>query len=288
MIELNKKSPIHLVVARFPGRSTEHHEIATWLGRQAMHWGKDERIKTVSWVTLCDTPITMTRNMSVAYARDKKADLMMFIDDDMVPDVEMSESIKAFNAASPFWDSSFNFWWNHDGPCIIAAPYCGAPPEEVVHVFFWKQHAKDDYSLSKFSREAAITQSGIQRAAALATGLMLIDMRVFDKLTPPYFYYEWKDKTETEKTATEDVTFTRDASFAGVPLYCNWDAWAGHRKTVTVRRPHEINLHTVSRKWQQAILSKERNGEKIELPQRLRAENSYPNLPPTETEASWE
>ncbi len=291
MVEIGKKQPVNLLIARFPGGYSEIPDIGDWLARNGPKWTSDPRIRQWGILDSCGTPITMLRNQAIKYAQDNKYDLVLMMDSDNVPDIEVLPFLKAFNAASPFWDTSFNFWWEHDGPCIIAAPYCGNPPEELVHIFYWKKHTKDDYSLAKYSREVAAHKKGIQREAALPTGLILIDMKAVEKIKPPYFYYEWRDFTETEKATTEDVAFTRDISFAGVPLYCNWDSWAGHYKSVIVGKPREVNLNTVARKWKSTILQQSQNGEKmphVEFEQRVREVNSYPELPPgMDAEATW-
>jgi hypothetical protein len=40
--------------------------------------------------------------------------------------------------------------------------------------------------------------------------------------------------------STEDVAFSRDLTYAGVPLFCAWQSWAGHIKPKMVGKPLEI------------------------------------------------
>ena len=100
---------------------------------------------------------------------------------------------------------------------------------------------------------------GIQEVAALPTGLILIDMQAIQKFTehhdPPFFYYEYDTDKQTKKASTEDVTFTRDLSLAGIKQYCNWDAWAGHWKRELVYGPPKIlRAEMLSDRFRKAVL----------------------------------
>jgi hypothetical protein len=85
-------------------------------------------------------------------------------------------------------------------------------------------------------------------------------MRVFELTEPkkegdkPWFYYEHPDIYQSQKASTEDVTMTRDVSLVGTqklgynPVFCNWDAWAGHWKPKCVGKPVVIEAKSVSDK----------------------------------------
>jgi hypothetical protein len=133
-----------------------------------------------------------------------------------------------------------------------------------VYVFRWQNiqtgHPNPDFQLEMYDRHTAVKMSGIQECAALPTGLIMYDMRVFDLTEPkddqdkPWFYYEFKDRFQADKASTEDVTMTRDVSLVGTqklgfnPVYCNWDAWAGHWKPKCVGKPQYIQAKDVSAK----------------------------------------
>ena len=121
------------------------------------------------------------------------------IDSDMQPD-HISKEIPS---VKPFWDSSFDYWWehHHQGPMLIAAPYVGPAPSECPYIFKWKNresdHPNPDWQLEMFSREQAAERAGFEEVPALPTGLIFIDMRVFSgfqyagktiTLPPPWFY----------------------------------------------------------------------------------------------------
>ena len=108
----------------------------------------------------------------------------ILLDNDNEPDAEPD--------GKPFWDTSFDFMFRRERPCIVAAPYCGRPPYENVFMFQIHNHNNDPHggwSLEQYTREQATTMAGIQDVAAIPTGVCLIDMRILDKLTIPWFDY---------------------------------------------------------------------------------------------------
>lgn len=269
-----------LVVQRFPYGSVEHTPCVTWLMEFAQHVTKDPRFDVVFAKPLDDTPITMTRNRAVRNAKKIHADFLLMIDSDMDPDCELGIDPRA----KEFWPSTIDFMLNHQGPCVVGAPYCGPPPMENIYVFNWQNmetnhHTKDldGLKLGQFSREHAYTLGGIQEVAALPTGLIVFDMRAFDNtIDKPYFSYEYDFQgprcdgcgqpgrgPEEDKASTEDVVTTRDLSIAGVKQYCNWDAWAGHRKLKTVRKPQPFTADGVAAKMHNAVKNRVRSDERL-------------------------
>ena len=234
------------------GISSEVPDIREWMVPLVTDASKDERIGTIRVWNLSDTPITMTRNRAVLMARQCDVDVLVMVDSDMKPDLLVGMD----PAAKPFFQSSFDFLVQHypKGPCVIGAPYCGPPPHECVYVFRWQtmqsHNPNTDFQLEMVDRHTAVKLAGVQECAALPTGLIMYDMRAFALTEPqsdadkPWFYYEWKDRYAADKASTEDVTMTRDLSLVGTqklgynPVFCNWDAWAGHWKPKCVgKRP---------------------------------------------------
>lgn len=248
------------------GISSEVPDIREWMVPLIADLSKDPRIETLRIWNLADTPITMTRNRAVLMARQYGLDVLVMIDSDMKPDINAGQP-----SAKPFFQSSFDFLIQHysKGPCVIGAPYCGPPPAECVYVFRWQNmqsdHANPDYQLEMYDRHTAHSMTGIHECAALPTGLIMYDMRCFDLTEPksdadkPWFYYEWNDRFAAEKASTEDVTMTRDLSLVGVqklgynPVFCNWDAWAGHWKPKCVGKPVIITADGVSSKLRNCV-----------------------------------
>lgn len=288
----------NLAVAGFPyggngGMSNEYPGVRNFLLEVARKAKADPRIDEIHHRDFSDTPITMTRNQSVLWARQVGADFLLMVDSDMQPDCELLED----EDAKPFWDTSLDFCIQHfdKGPNVVCAPYCGPPPICNVYVFHW---AVDDHSdpntnwrIEQYTREEAARMAGIQPVAAQPTGLILFDMRAFEltdpephynkllkdgvpkedarSVTRPWFYYEYNNVYQSEKGSTEDVTATRDISFAGHlayerdVIYCNWDAWAGHVKPTVVRKPKVISADQIQAKYRHAVEQKKTSNRKM-------------------------
>jgi hypothetical protein len=273
--------PFSVMIARFPGNQQEHPDSSGYVINLAFTLPNDSRISKVVPFKLSDTPITMSRNRCVKNALDRGIDYLLMLDSDMSPDTEMG--------AQSFWDVAWNFMMDRRTreaneieaakvgdsggvflehaqslfpPATIAAPYCGPPPHECVYVFRWAGKASGDadqsFKLEMFDRDDAARKSGIEEVAALPTGLILYDMRVFRKLPAPWFRYEWTDGYETEKASTEDVYQTRNASLMGMPQYCAWDCWAGHVKTKIVCKPRPLTCQSMRKEFRDAVLRHDR------------------------------
>jgi hypothetical protein len=268
-----------LVICQFPGNGQSAHETTDWLIKLCMKLEHDPRIEKVGLWTEANTPITMLRNKALLDAAEQGADYVLMIDNDMKPDLPRPD-------AKPFFESSFEFMLQHDGPCVVAAPYCGPPPDESCYIFRWIKRINDknipDFAIEMYPRDVACHMRGIKKAAALPTGLILIDMRAVDFLPHPRFYYEWKDESESQKASTEDVVFTRDLTIHNIPVYANWDAWAGHIKKKIVGAPvdMEIQPDSIPRSLRKAAAKAAQTNELFPPPvQRLRAENIHGALP---------
>lgn len=248
------------------GISSETPDIREWQVPLVCDLARDQRFGEIRIFNISDTPITMSRNQAVLRARQMGADILVMVDSDMKPDMYVGQ-----DGARPFFQSSFDFLASHyaKGPVVIGAPYCGPPPAECVYVFRWQnmqsEHASPDYQLEMYDRHTGASLTGIQECAALPTGLIMFDMRCFDIIEPTdersnsFAYYEWTDKYQAQKASTEDVTMTRDLSLVGMqrlgynPVFCNWDAWAGHWKPKCVGKPVIIGASQVSTKLRNAV-----------------------------------
>lgn len=289
-----------LMVATFSyggngGTRSEAKDLSTWLRETDRKLMKEKRISDVEYLDISDTPITMTRNQAVLRALQGGYDLLMLLDSDMKPDVELG----CDPTAKPFWDSSFDFadkmYEKH--PVVVAAPYGGRGDFENIFVFRWSNSFTNnpdevDMQLSPYSRTEAALMAGIQPAGALPTGCILYDTRLFSLINPTpryrqlrdlgltsaeaaraagsWFEYEYENEFCAQKGSTEDVYNTRDISLAGIakyghnPVHCNWDAWAGHWKPKLVRKPQILSADSVSRSLSDVVLRGNESGLKIE------------------------
>lgn len=269
------------------GFASTHPAVMQWLMRLIPKVTADDRIGRVTHQDYVDTPITLTRNRAVVDARKAGYDLVLMVDSDMSVDCELGSD----PYAKPFWDSSFDYLYEHweSGPVVIGAPYNGPPPLSNTYCFQWASWQNTDAAVNHdmrieaYTREQAEVMSGIQECAALPTGLILFDIRAFDLVDPmkqlkrlldqgvpaeyarlqvkPFFYYEFNDIYESEKASTEDVTATRDIAYMGQlelgysPIKCNWDSWAAHVKPLLIKKPRSIKMDHVSAKYRAAVLA---------------------------------
>lgn len=281
------------------GIQSEHPDIREWEVEAVLKMKADPRIGEIYLKTISDTPITMTRNRAVRYARELKADLVLFIDSDQSPNKHKGEPWHR-----EFFGAAFDKIYDHypKGPLCIGAPYCGPPNgTENVYVFQWGNYGvrgdETKFSLDQYTRAEAAKMSGIQECAALPTGMILIDMRCFDLIEPStdskratleklqsgqitlddaewalrdgYFYYEYPNQLADEKCSTEDVTCTRDISLAGMaklgynPVMCAWDSWVGHHKPWNVGKPGIYGVDQISANFKRAVLADQNTRDKI-------------------------
>lgn len=238
-------------IFRFPFDMKESSTTVDWLARSLHYLNNHDRIDLTVTEAIADTPVDMSRNRALKHAQEHGLHLAIFIDSDMWPDYEWVHNKGAVvEGQTQFLPAAFEFALAHNGPCVVAAPYCTAPPEERVLVMKWTTTETGGPPgtavIKAVDRGEAALRRGFEEVAALGTGLMLIDMRALQLLPTPWFAYEWKDPEHTEKASTEDIVFTRDLHLLGVPQYVFWDAWAGHWKTKMVTRPAMIPLEKVS------------------------------------------
>lgn len=252
-----------LMLARFPGNNQEHPGSSGWLMDLLVKLKGDPRFDRIAPFRESDTPITMVRNRAVRQAMENNFDYLLMIDNDIIPDDPGSPG------ARPFFDTSWQFMQKLREPCAVAAPYCGPSPHNNIFVFQWANQVNEfregevnEYELAQFTREEAAKLGGIQEVAALPTGLILYDMRIFKDMPKPFFYYEWDCKEwQTGKSSTEDVAQTRDMSLAwyatggkkGGRVFCNWDAWCIHVKPELVRKPILLPASTVGEHFKRVI-----------------------------------
>lgn len=301
---MNPALKLDCMFAHFPyggngGVSSEIPQIRRWEVETALKMLADKRVGWFESKDFSDTPICMTRNRAIRTAKAMGAHLLLMIDSDNDPLKHAGEPW-----FKPFWDEAFNFIYKNyqAGPRLVFAPYCG-PPNNIENVYVFKaqalhNHAQETaWKLEAYNRDEASMMTGIQEAAAGPTGMILIDMRLFDLIEPVamskeqivqalasgmmtpeqglhalregYCYYEWEDQYADQKASTEDVTLTRDIALAGMaklgynPVFCAWDSWIGHHKPWNVGKPQRYTLEAVNASYRKAVLDNARAEERI-------------------------
>ena len=170
--------------------------VSDWLDKLIPTLRDDPRIGRVVSKSFSNTPADFVRNQIVVSARAAEADVVLMIDSDSAPDLYDGQD----SLAVPFWKAAFDFLYAHyeDGPVVVGAPYCGPPPVENIFVFKWRNKQSDhpniDCALAQYEREEAAVMAGVQECAALPTGLILYDMRLFDFTEPKLKIEETVDR----------------------------------------------------------------------------------------------
>ncbi len=277
---------LNVAIVGFPygGNGSVSHivpAVKDWTVSTVLAMKKDDRVGEIFHRDFSDCPITATRNESIEWAKKIGVDVLIMVDSDMTPDLYVGVD----PLAKPFFASSFDKLYKHydQGPIAIVAPYCGPPGHprtggwENVYVFKWQnmhsdEPQREEYKLDPFERDEASRLTGFTEVAAGPTGLCMIDMRVFQYMTHPYFYYQYegdgelcptchqhKPGPQAQKSTTEDVAFFRDMNIAVqdakgyAPVLCNWDAWAGHNKPKCVGKPTAMMNSQVAKKMRDAF-----------------------------------
>jgi hypothetical protein len=298
-----RKLDVYIGVPAYGGNggvASESPDVRDWMLDTVIGMKADPRIGRVITRTISDTPITHVRNKMVLEAREIGAHLCVMIDSDMNPQKHKDEPWY-----KPFWKEALDTIYAHydKGPLVVGAPYCGPPdggsPCYVFHfVDFGYAADETQVALEMYDRHTASLMSGVQECAALPTGLIMFDMRIFDvtepcqlsksqvldkllageitkdeairSITEGWFYYEWKNGYAAEKASTEDVTATRDMMFACIaklgfnPLRAAWNCWAGHHKPTCVGKPRPYTADAIGPVLQRAYERGIHHGETIQ------------------------
>lgn len=214
-------------------------DVFSWCVNLASRAKEHPRVGEIVFSYTAGYPTDRCRNAAAAEATNGGYHLLLQADDDMHPDVMAKDDPDA----KPFFATTLDFMLAHDGPCMVGAPYMSAPPRQQVLVMRNRLTAPDHlngcgHRIDKYTIEEAVEMRGIQRCAALPTGLLMTDTRAFRVIHPPWFSYEFEDPPwNTKLASTEDVVFTRNATWMHLPCYANWDAWAGHCKSWLTTKP---------------------------------------------------
>lgn len=207
-----------ILLARIARGRSERCEVGTWLAEcYCLAMTGHVRTGQLLHCVVDGEPATCARNTAALYARQFGVEILVMVDNDMLP-------------SSTFFRRAVEFFRDHKGSVVYASPYCGAPPAEDVQVFGLGDFAR-------VSREDAAERKGVELVGAVGTGLVAIRMEAFDTVGEPFFAYEYDGPGEYRLASTEDFTFCRRLTELGGRVYCDWDSWSGHAKTCIVGRP---------------------------------------------------
>ena len=145
----------------------------------------------------------------VVKAMDPQPDWICMIDNDMLPPLNLLDTIK-------------------DAPEDAGV---------VVPAFFlWDQGKKSTilcWGLKKPTNEEGMIyehiDKGFKPIVTAGTGVMFIRPEIFQKVPPPWFFYTF-DESQIQ-TATEDTNFCLKIAEYGYKIYGNGSIWVGHNHT---------------------------------------------------------
>jgi len=221
-----------LMVGRPCGWQAEHPDVGTYLSQLMLELSEEyPRDLEVVQVVQTGARIMVARNEIVKSFLDGDSQYLLMVDPDMQPDLEAGHRF--------FW-TSLNFLETAKNG-IVGAPACSGPPHYNVNVFW----VRWDGLIHHVTQNQASRMRGIERVAAVGTGVMLIPREIFSKLEPPWFEDEYLDQFSTRLKMSQDVAFSMKCNRAGVPVFVNWSCWAGHWKQHLVGRPNGISLPVV-------------------------------------------
>lgn len=226
-----------IAIARICYGGFHHAAVGDWLARTCHMIARDIRFNGLESFWVDRHSVCVARNLAVETARERDCDFLVMVDADMVPDVNPE--------VAHFWDSSIaHMLCQQDAPCVVSAPCVRADGSVCIY-----QEVEDDdgVHLMYITPDVAAASSGIEVVPAASLALSLIDMRCFDALKPPYFRFGYTDETESE-VAWGEESFTANCTEAGIPVFCNWDCWAGHSKASVFGKPQASEV-TSSELW---------------------------------------
>lgn len=214
---------VNVCIVRLAYGMVEHPAVGDFLWTTAVATCRDSRIENTVNLWLDHAPVYAARNLAVKAAKAHQAHFLCMIDaKDMHP--------QFFPQAPQFWDKAFDFAYCSSQPCVISAPTRLRNGMVNIH----KERVDSTGKHLVMQRPAECEHKrGMEQVPGAGSGLMLVDMRVFDSLKPPYFDFAY-DPDKCHVLAGEDIAFTSRCTEAGIPVYAAWDCRAGHWKEALI------------------------------------------------------
>jgi len=234
------------MICRMAIGSWERAELASWTIQATMRALKMPGISDVvnGFLDVCPTPVA--RNRAVLLARANKCDVLCCVDADTLPHPDFLEA------------ALLELRTGQEDKVVVCPCVCTGDTNHV-QVFRWgtRQDATDDDQLGRLeyvSREESARLQGREEVACAGAGAFVCHTRVFDRIAPPWFDYEYTDDFRATLASTEDIRCFRDLSLAGVKFVCLWSHWATHYKTIALVRPVALTVGDVNERYRRFML----------------------------------
>lgn len=238
-----------VAIARPSDRGWERTEIGTFLFQATEASTQNPEIapyiQNLLHIPLCKFPTSVARNILVRECQKIGVDYLMMVDCD--GEIDNGGRQEDGKVRPGTFEVFFQFLMKQSKPSVIAAPYCSGDGQVQVLKFTTDQpmnHPLDSFKITQTNREYAVTKTGFERVDSIGTHCIMFDMRVFEKIDKPYFSYQY-NPDETEVIETEDCWCMRHLFYAGIPVYCSWDLWAGHWKEQRIYKPPLIERQQI-------------------------------------------
>lgn len=187
------------VICAIPSHGDCKAAFTVSLARTVAHFASIpyDGVKDVQVTLIKSSVLPETRAMLVSRCLDMGATHMLFLDDDMKFPPDTIARLLNHNLA------------------VVAVNY----PRKNLEARPTAYADEPDYVGPVWSGDRA---SGLQQVAYCGFGIMLIDMRVFEKLSLPLFSFE-PQPPDYIKYMGEDAYFCRKLADAGIPLFIDHD-----------------------------------------------------------------
>lgn len=229
-----------VMVARLAVSGWHRAEVADFCLYASQHAHDNPLIGGIVHSKFGQTPAPVARNAAVAEAQRENIDVLVMIDDDMV-------------VPGAFFGRACSFLFSHHGPAAIGVPYVCGGQNQRVQVFEWTTQAngarEHGFRSSHIPREDAARRTGIEQVLNIGTGCVAYNLSAFAKIAPPHFDYRYTDQTHSVLAETEDFYCHRKLYAAHVPVFVDWDSWAGHVKESKLSKPAIVSREEIDEIW---------------------------------------
>lgn len=163
-----------------------------------------------------------TREQIAQFFMQSDKDVLMMLDDDVVPPLDILEMTRSLHAYTPEGP--------RDGFKVFdvvgaAVPMFQPKVAPIPLLMAW------DYVESEnawMTVDDVWGQTGVVECDGVGFGCVAIHRRAFEKLEPPYFPMEYN----AAGTITDDLAFCRRVCDAGLRVACDFDRYCEHHTTV--------------------------------------------------------
>lgn len=211
----------------------EHPDVRRWAVAASLILNASPVVGRVHMFDVCSSRIILNRNTTIQAAKKRNCRWVLMCDPDMSPDVYAGsiEGQREFLLPSLAWA---RLWYHQHGRgCVVGAPASCGPPSFKLNIFGITAEGE----MKQLEENDLPAEPSFEAIAAIGTGLILIDMKVFDHLPVPYFNDEYRDREMTQVATGQDIYFGRECNRHGISVFANWYSWAGHWKTCCLGRP---------------------------------------------------